>query len=432
MSPAPIIKDRPIIIMPLEDIKPYEKNPRKNDQAVPAVMNSIKRFGFRGAILVDPDLVIIAGHTRYKAAKKLKLKEVPVQIIDDLTPEEITAYRIADNSTADLAEWDFSLLAEEAENIGDIDLADFGLNIEEVYLDTPEALEEIEEDEPPAPSEIPTTKPGQIFRLGPHTLMCGDATSTNDVDTLIRAAGGGPIDMLLTDPPYNVAIEGETEEHLTIQNDDMDYSIFRDFLTKAFNNAADHLKAGGVFYIWHACWTSLEFQHAVQDAGLKIRQTLVWVKNVFVLGRQDYQWKQEPCLYGWKEGAPHYFINDRTRTTVAEDPLDPDSMTEDQLRETLKHILAETPTDVIHAAKPSASRLHPTMKPVALLARLIYNSTHPGETILDLFGGSGSSIMACEQLHRRCVMMELDPHYCDVIIKRYEEQTGKKVQEVKI
>ena len=236
--------------------------------------------------------------------------------------------------------------------------------------------------------------------------------------------------MVMTDPPYNVAIVGETKDHLTIDNDDMDDGAFQEFLAKAIGNMAEYLRAGGPFYIWYASWFAREVLDAMESAGWTMKQTLVWVKNIFSLGRQDYQWRQEPCFYGWKDGAPHYFINDRTRTTVSEEPIDIEGMSEHQLRDTLRKILAETPSDVIHENKPSRSAEHPTMKPVPLIARLIFNSSKPGETVMDLFGGSGSTMMACEQLHRRCAMMEYDPIYCDVIVKRWENLTGKKAERV--
>lgn len=415
----------------LSDIKPYAKNPRKNDESVDAVASSIRDFGFRAPIIADKDGVIIAGHTRYKAAKKLKLKTVPVIYADDLTPEQVQAYRIADNSAGSNSTWDTDLLREIMAEIGaSYDMTAYGLDIGEVYIETPAVLEDIEETTPPAPPKEPTTTTGATYRLGDHVLVCGDATDPKDMQRLIDAIGG-PADMVMTDPPYNVAIEGETEEHLTIENDDMDDGQFLQFLIKAFGNIASNLKEGGSFYIWHASMKSHIFREACEETGLTVKQYLQWIKNIFVLGRQDYQWRHEPCIYGWREGAPHYFVNERNLSTVEEqDPMDPDTMTEKELRDTLKRMLAETPTDTIKENKPSASRDHPTMKPTALLARMIYNSSKPGDIVLDPFGGSGSTMMACEQLHRRCAMMELDPVYCDVIVKRWEALTGKKAEVV--
>lgn len=412
-------------------IKPFEKNPRRNDDSVDAVANSIKAFGFRAPIIVDRDLVIIAGHTRWKAAKKLQLKTVPVIIAEDMTEEQAQAYRIADNSAGSASTWDDELLQEILADIGTAyDMADFGLDTE-AYIDTGEFPDDIEDDEPPAPPKIAVTKYGQIIRLGEHVLLCGDATRAEDMARLMRAAGieGGGLDMIMTDPPYNVAIEGETEEHLTIENDDMSDDQFLAFLIKAFSNMAEYLKAGGAFYIWHASMKSHLFREACEETGLTVKQYLEWIKSIFVLGRQDYQWRHEPCIYGWKEGAPHYFIPTRNLSTAEEqESIDIEALTEQEAKIMLRNILKETPTDAIHDKKPAASRDHPTMKPVTLLARLIYNSSHTGDTVLDPFGGSGSTLMACEQLHRRCIMMELDPIYCDVIVKRWEALTGKQAQ----
>ena len=237
--------------------------------------------------------------------------------------------------------------------------------------------------------------------------------------------------MILTDPPYNVVYEGKTKDKLTIENDEMDSQVFRQFLYKAFKNMADHLKPGAGFYIWHASRTSREFQDACEMAGLTVKQTLIWVKNIFVLGRQDYQWRQEPCFYGWKEGGPHYFIPIRNLSTVMEqEPLDIDKMSKQELQATLKEMLKDTPTDVIHADKPTANRDHPTMKPVKLLAELIHNSSKPGDVVMDLFGGSGSTLIACEQMNRRCITMEYDPKYADVILERYRNLTGEEPEQI--
>lgn len=419
--------------MQIGKIKPFEKNPRRNDDSVDAVANSIKAFGFRAPIIVDRDLVIIAGHTRWKAAKKLQLKTVPVIIAEDMTEEQAQAYRIADNSAGSASTWDDELLQEILADIGtDYDMGDFGLDTE-AYIDTGEFPDDIEDDIPPAPPKTATTKPGEIIRLGAHVLLCGDATRAEDMARLMRAADidAGGLDMIMTDPPYNVAIEGETEEHLTIENDDMSDDQFLAFLIKAFGNMGEYLKAGGAFYIWHASMKSHLFREACEETGLTVKQYLEWIKNIFVMGRQDYQWRHEPCIYGWKEGAPHYFIPARNLSTVEEQaPIDIDALTEAEAKAMLANIIKGAPTDAIHDKKPAASRDHPTMKPVTLLARLIYNSSHQGDTVLDPFGGSGSTLMACEQLHRRCIMMELDPIYCDVIVKRWEALTGNKAERV--
>lgn len=394
-----------IKMLSVKAITPYDKNPRKNDVAVDAVAASIKEFGFRIPILLDKNGTIIAGHTRLKAATKLGLKEVPCIYADDLNEEQVKALRLADNKTAELADWDFDLLNDELLDIIDIDMTSFGF---EELLDARPDLEDEEDFDVDA--EVPAiVKAGERYQLGNHILMCGDSTNREDVTKLLR---GGVADLLLTDPPYNVNYSGGTKEKLTIANDDMDDSSFYQFLIDAFANADSVMRPGAAFYIWHADSNGLTFRRACNDAGWQIRQCLIWVKNSMVLGRQDYQWKHEPCLYGWKDGASHYFVADRTETTVREDELDA--------------VVDEEKTTILRYDKPTSSKLHPTMKPVKLMGDLIYNSSRKGDNVLDLFGGSGTTLIACEETGRNCFMMEYDPHYCDVIISRWEALTGKK------
>lgn len=389
----------------INKIIPYEKNPRKNDVAVDAVAASIKEFGFKIPILLDKNGTIIAGHTRLKAAMKLGLKEVPCIYADDLNEEQVKALRLADNKTAELADWDFDLLNDELLDIIDIDMTSFGF---EELLDARPDLEEEEDFDVDA--EVPSiVKAGERYQLGNHILMCGDSTNKEDVTKLLR---GGVADLLLTDPPYNVNYSGGTKDKLTIANDDMDDSSFYQFLIDAFANADSVMRPGAAFYIWHADSNGLTFRRACNDAGWQIRQCLIWVKNSMVLGRQDYQWRHEPCLYGWKDGASHYFVADRTETTVREDDLEA--------------VIGEEKTTILRYDKPTSSKLHPTMKPVKLMGDLIYNSSRKGDNVLDLFGGSGTTLIACEETGRNCYMMEYDPHYCDVIISRWEALTGKK------
>lgn len=409
--------------MKIETIKtaelvPYDKNPRINDNAVDLVANSIREFGFKQPIVIDKNKVIIAGHTRWKAAKQLGLDEVPCVLADDLTPAQVKAYRLADNKVAEASEWDYDLLEEELDGILDIDMSDFGFDTEEE--DTAEAVED--EYEPDIPEE-PVSKRGQVYQLGEHRLMVGDSTNAEDVASL---CDGEIMDLVVTDPPYNVAIENS--QGMTIENDDMDSDNFYDFLVQAFENMNDHLKAGGVFYIWHASRTQRAFEDALNAVGLEVREQLIWNKNALVLGRQDYQWKHEPCFYGWKDGASHYFINTRALTTVIDDDeIDLDAMKKDELKDLLQKILEAYPeVTVINEKKPAKNDLHPTMKPIKLIARQVKNSSRTKERVLDLFGGSGSTLIACEQLDRKCYMMEYDPRYADVIIDRWESQTGKK------
>lgn len=254
--------------------------------------------------------------------------------------------------------------------------------------------------------------------------MVGDSTSAHDVNLL---CDDQLMDLVVTDPPYNVNISNT--QGMTIENDDMDPSIFLDFLTACFENMNDRLKPGGAFYVWHASRSQSAFEEALNRVGLEVREQLIWNKNALVLGRQDYQWKHEPCFYGWKSGAGHYFVDTRTLTTVLDDPelADIESMKKTDLKKVLKTILTNyTETTVLDEKKPIKDDLHPTMKPIPLIARQIKNSSRPGENVLDLFGGSGTTLMACEQLGRKCYMMEYDPLYADVIVDRWEKFTGKK------
>lgn len=422
-----------IVMKPWSEIKPYDRNPRKNDDAVEAVANSIREFGFKQPIVVDRDLVIIAGHTRWKAAARLKLKEVPVIIAEDLSEEQAAAYRIADNSTGELAEWDLDLLSNELENIS-YDMSDFGLDFIQVGETDPEDVEEV--DVPEVPEEA-TAEKGQIYRLGDHFLMCGDSTDPEDVKRLMA---GGEADMVVTDPPYNVDYAGKNEALSTldkqnritreIENDKMSSDAFDEFLKKAYQNISDSLKAGGAFYIWYAQNNTRNFYHAFEGTELEVHQALVWVKNNIVLSRSDYQWQHEPCIYGWKAGAGHYYVDDRSQHTVTEYPVENElkNKTPAELRQIIHDLLQAVPTDVLKEDKPQVSELHPTMKPVKLIARQIANSSRVGETVLDLFGGSGTTLMAAEQLGRKARLMEYDPHYVDVIIARWEEYTGKKAE----
>jgi chromosome partitioning protein parB / adenine-specific methyltransferase len=375
--------------IPLKNLKPYENNPRKNDDAVKYVAESIKEFGFKVPIVIDKNNVIVAGHTRYKAAKKLKMSEVPCIIADDLTDEQIKAFRLADNKVAEKAEWDFDLLNAELDDIIDLDMELFGFE-DALQDDAEEAVEdEFEVELPPEPK----SKLGDIYQLGNNRLMCGDSTVLKDVEKLM---GGEQADMLLTDPPYNVNYEGKTKDKLKIKNDQMGNDNFRQFLTDAFSNADMVMKPGAVFYIWHADSEGYNFRGACFDAGWTVRQCLIWNKNSMVMGRQDYQWKHEPCLYGWKEGAGHLWASDRKQTTV------------------------------INFDKPTRNDMHPTMKPIPLFDYQIKNNTKGGDVVLDLFGGSGTTIMACEQNGRRGYSMEYDPRYVDVIVDRWEKFTGAK------
>ncbi len=415
--------------VPVGEVRPYPGNPRRNEAAVDAVAASIREFGWRQPIVVDADGTIVCGHTRYKAAQALGEERVPVTVAADLTPEQVAAYRLADNKVGELAEWDEGLLALELDGLQGFDMGRFGFDLGDMGLmgDEPD-LDSVVEDEAPSPDEVVCRcKPGEVWVLGDHRVMCGSATSAEDMG---RLGGGALSRLLLTDPPYNVSYQGATADALTIENDSWGSDAeFVGFLRDAFSNAMALMEPGAAFYIWHADTQRANFQRACAEAGMSVRQCLIWNKGSLVLGRQDYQWKHEPCLYGWKEGAAHYFTDSRRETTVVEDSPDLDSMKKDELLRWAKAVLSERRAcTVIDCEKPARNGEHPTMKPVRLMAYLVGNSTRPGDTVLDCFAGSGSTLVACEQMGRRCLAMELDPRYCDVILTRWEAFTGRRAE----
>jgi site-specific DNA-methyltransferase (adenine-specific) len=387
---------------------PYAKNSRTHSpEQVAQIAASIKEFGFRNPILVD-GVGIIAGHGRLMAAQKLGLDQVPTIDCSDMTESQKKAYIIADNKLALNAGWDTAMLSIEMKDLEDegFDLSLLGFDDKELNaLLEPEITEGLtDEDAVPEVPEEPKTKLGDIYILGNHRLMCGDSTSIDAVEKLIDSR---PVDMWLTDPPYNVALGmNETPEEakkrnrrtdgLIVQNDSMGDKEFRQFLTDCVTAADSVMKAGAVFYIWHADSEGYNFRGACQDSGWKVRQCLIWKKSSLVMGRQDYHWMHEPCLYGWKEGAAHLWATDRKQTTILE----------------------------FH--KPSRNGQHPTMKPVELFEYQMLNNTKGGDIVLDSFGGSGTTLIAAEKHGRYARIMELDPKYCDVIVKRWEDFTGKK------
>lgn len=377
----------------IENLVPYEKNAKiHNEEQLEKIGKSIQEFGFVNPCLIDKDYNIIAGHGRVMAAKKIGMKAVPCVFIEGMSEEQRRAYIIADNRLGELADWDMEMVNMELKDLQmegfDIDLT--GFDLEDLEVEDAEVKDDDYDVEPPAE---PKSKLGEIYQLGRHRLMCGDSTSVNDVQAL---AGGAQVDLLLTDPPYGVDYTGGTKEALKIENDNKPDAEFVDFLCAAFSAADTVMKPGACFYIWHADSKGYVFRTACQMAGWTIRQCLVWVKNSMVLGRQDYQWRHEPCLYGWKEGAGHLWASDRKQTTVLE------------------------------FQKPQRNAEHPTMKPVPLFDYLIKNNTKGGDIVLDLFAGSGTTIIAAEQNGRTAYCMEYDPKYVDVIIDRWEKLTGEK------
>jgi len=378
----------------IRTIKPYKRNAKTHPkEQVEQIKKSIQAFGN-----CDPIGVwhgeIVEGHGRYLALKELGETTIPIIRLDSLTDEQRRAYGLVHNQLTMNSPWDLPALDLELADI-DFDMSQFGFDhlLNDDYTKPDKVKEDDFNEEPPAE---PKAKRGDIYLLGNHRLMCGDSTLGGDISLLM---GESKADLLLTDPPYNVAYVGKTKDAMTIKNDSMDDESFALFLQKSFKVADAVMKNGACFYIWHADSEGFNFRKACKEAGWKLRETLVWNKNSMVLGRQDYQWKHEPCLYGWKDGS-HKWYGDRKQTTV------------------------------IDMNRPNASKLHPTMKPVALFAYQIQNSTQKGDIVLDTFGGSGTSIIACEQLGRKCYTMELDPRYVDVIIARWEKFTGRKAEKI--
>lgn len=424
-----------IIYKKTNDLLPYVNNSRTHSPAqVKQICSSINEYGFTNPILIDEKNMIIAGHGRVMAAEKLNMEEVPCIVLKGLTEAQKKAYVIADNKLALNAGWDEEMLKIELESLKEmdynLDLIGFDTSeledilgtyadkeVEEDDFDIDEALEEIEE---------PKAKLGDIYQLGKHRLMCGDSTSEEDVAKLMD---GKIADLLFTDPPYNVNVSNS--QGMTIKNDNMGNSKFKEFLSKAFKCANNSLKPGGAFYIWFADSEDINFRTSAIENSLLIKQCLIWVKNGFNFGRQDYKWQHEPCLYGWKEGAGHYFVEEYNHPTVIEDELDIDKKKKEDLKKLVEQMLENhTPTSVIHENKPLKNDLHPTMKPLKMCGELIRHSSKQNELVLDLFGGSGSTLMCCEQLGRINYSMEYDPKYVDVIINRWEEYTGEKAVKI--
>ena len=419
----------------ISKLKPYENNARTHsEEQIDKIANSIKEFGFINPVLIDGDYGIIAGHGRVLAGQKLGMTEVPCLFIEDLTESQKRAYILADNKLALDAGWDDEILRKEILDLNkldfDVSLAGFDINDFDFTQEDIEFQEDNFDVEASLP-EVAKAKYGDIYQLGRHRLMCGDSTSQEDVNKLTE---GMEMDLCVTDPPYNVNYGSinesgygkERENGDKILNDNMDDESFYLFLNAFYEQMLRVLKEGGAFYIFHSDSEGYNFRKALHDAGGQVRQNLIWVKNTLVLGRQDYQWKHEPCLYGWKEGAGHYFLNDRTQTTVFEDKADVDKMSKEELKDLLEDILADKlPTTIIREDKPQKNDIHPTMKPIRLISRLVKNSSKQNENVIDLFGGSGSTMISCEQLNRNCYTMELDPKYVDVIIERWETLTGE-------
>lgn len=414
-KPVPVAPEPATLLIewwPVERPQPYPKNARiLSDRAVDTLAASIREFGWRQPIVVDAKDVIIAGHTRLLAAQKLGLTTVPVHVALNLSPAQVKAYRLMDNRTADETSWDEDALAADlaeiqAMNIS-LDLTGFlGTEIEELLKPAPQTPED---DVPEAPA-TPVSLAGDLWLLGGHRVLCGDSTST---DAVSRLCGEDKADMVFTDPPYNVDYDPEARESYfskkrkakplgKIRNDVKTPEAFRAFLDAVYKCLDEAVKPGRGIYICHADTEGHHFRNAFIAQPWKLQSCLIWKKSVIVFGRADYQWIHEPILYGWKEGEAHVWEGDRKQTTVWEIATD-------------------------HYNKPECDTdgyVHPTQKPVALIAKALENSSKPGDIVLDLFGGSGSTLIACDKLTRRARLMELDPRYVDVVVARWQEFTG--------
>jgi DNA modification methylase len=424
----------------LDKIIPYKRNPRHNEDAVEKVAASIKEFGFKQPIVVDKESVIIVGHTRLLAALRLGIKEVPVLVATDLSPAQVKAYRLADNRVHEEAEWNEEFLALE---LGD--LSKLGFNLEATGFDADEINELLnieqggllpgaEEDAVPETPAKPTAFPGEVIQLGKHRVICGDSTDPFVIEKLFA---GAKADAIFTDPPYNVNYEGAAGK---IKNDNQEDRFFRIFLHSAFNVMYRMLKDGAAIYVCHADTEGLNFRDTFKTAGFKLAGCLIWCKDALVLGRSDYQWQHEPILYGWKPTGPHKWYGDRKSTTIAEFMLEaPLTQVEPNLYRLRlddrwyqirgeKITIDELETTVVKIPKPKRSEDHPTMKPVALIDKMLRNSTKKASLVFDPFGGSGSTLISCEKLGRTAYLCEIEPKFCDVIALRWEQVTGKKAK----
>lgn len=420
------VKTLQIEVVGIDTIKEYGLNAKEHPkEQIEQIKKSILDFGNNDPIAVDSNGEIIEGHGRYIALKELGYKEVEIIRLGHLTEQQKKAYRLVHNKLTMNSDFNIEMLEQELADLQTLDMQEFGFDFLPDFMeeekdvddfDIDEAVEEVEEQ--------PRIQEGDLWKLGNHYLLCGDSTKQSDIAMLMN---GVKADLLLTDPPYNVAVSNADGK--TIANDDMDSLEFYEFLKDVFTVADNNLKDGGAFYIWHGESESLNFRKACEYVGWNVKQCLIWVKNSITLGRQDYQWKHEPCLYGWKSGAGHYFIKNRKQPTVIDNTINLELMTAEELREYILELIE--PSTIIYENKPLKNTDHPTMKPVRLMKKQVKNSTKQGEIVLELFGGSGSTLLACEELGRVCYANELSPVYCDVIIKRWEELTGKQAELIK-
>lgn len=415
-------------------VLPYEKNPRRNVDAVAKVAASIREFGFRQPIVVDEAGVIIVGHTRLLAARRLGLEVVPVHVARGLSEAQVRAYRLADNRSHEEAQWDVGLLAEElrALDASGFDLALTAFDSHELanLLKAIGSPEKDPDSAPPVPKEVRSV-PGVIWLLGPHRVGCADSTRLDQMEAVL---GSALADVVWTDPPYNVAYKTKAG---SIANDDLASGEFQLFLRDAFTATFGVMKPGAAIYVAHADTEGLNFRTAFKAAAFKISGCIIWRKDALVLGRSDYQWQHEPILYGWKPGSAHRWYGGRKQTTVLDlgDGSPFAQMADGRWQITVGDrvmvvsgdaSVEELVPSVITEARPKKSELHPTMKPTALIERLLKNNARPGDLVFDPFGGSGSTLIAADRLGMVATLCELDPGYCDVIVARWQEYSGRK------
>jgi DNA modification methylase len=400
----------------ISKIKPYPKNAKKHpEKQIKLIAESIARFGFDSPIIVDQNDEIIAGHGRYEAAKLLDLEEVPVIQKEKLTEEEVKAYRLADNKIAE-SEWDMGLAIDDLKELPeDLQrLTGFDLDL---LIEPDEKDDVIPEDAPPV------AKLGDLWALGRHRLLCGDATKEDDV---ARLMGGVLADMVFTDPPYNINYKGQGKNTSnTILADNVEEDEFDKFLDKVFHNYSQHVKGGAGIYVFHASRTQNQFMKALGDNGYEIKNQLIWNKPMSALGWGDYRWKHEPFFYAGKKGQSIQFYGDRTHSTVWDFQKSEQQLLNWAKKQKSAEVNGKTTIWSMKRDKVN-EYVHPTQKPVELISYAIANSTKADDVIADLFGGSGSTLIAAEKMGRTAYIQELDPKYCDVIIKRWEDYTGQK------
>ena len=406
-----------ILELRIQDVELDESNPRvTTEEQVELYKKILTRFGMIVPILITSENKILYDSGKYEAAKQLGMKIIRAVRIDKLSEDELRTLRLAELNAQEKGEWDFEKLYDELSKLNEDDLFLTGFNLAEIEKELGTDGDSIEEIDIPEAREDYYSQAGDIYLLGEHRLMCGDSTNAEDISKLMD---GELADLMITDPPYNINYEGSDGQK--IKNDNMSSNEFYDFLKKFYENAFNVMRDGAGFYIFHADSETKAFRGACEDVGFKISQCLIWVKNGFNLSRQDYNWRHEPCLYGWKLGKEHFFIKDYTQDTVLENK---EVLKKKSKEELLKYILEleeklKYHSTIIEENKPTKNDIHPTMKPLKLLARLMANSSKKNWRILDLFGGSGSTLMTAEQLQRKAYLMEYDPKYADVIVKRF-------------